>query len=436
MSTSLSKRPAGDSPDGRPSKRLMSSSPEEGELDDSEPPPPPAERTPPLPSSAAASKAPSKVPFPFKKKAPATNGGGHLDGPPPPRDLYGRPSEYERRYRDDDPWRNGRGPPPREDGRVPWAGDHWVAGQDPRGPPPSRPPFSRRDIYDVRYIPDDRDRSYRPMNGANSSWEPPRRTHTLVSPPRRARSPSSPRSRSPSSPGSPGRGIHRLPRSTVADLDTKGEYEGGKGEFTQERWRDTSPNGNGIADEDRHYRPRDTWSRREQGPDSLRREERGRGSRTGEDVYAPTSPRPPSPQSLNGRGRTPPPPRSDDAPTTTQDEDRPTFLPNTHTAVKISLPKKPPTPRERSPRGSILAGTDGRKQEVDITRHRSETAQPARPPLKPRRKPVQRSREEEMVAYNRVFQGCGQQSDYEVTTKLGEGTFGCVNLFNLRICCV
>ncbi|KAI0766248.1 kinase-like domain-containing protein [Irpex lacteus] len=29
-----------------------------------------------------------------------------------------------------------------------------------------------------------------------------------------------------------------------------------------------------------------------------------------------------------------------------------------------------------------------------------------------------------MTAYGRVFQGCGQQSDYEVTTKLGEGTFG------------
>ena len=38
-----------------------------------------------------------------------------------------------------------------------------------------------------------------------------------------------------------------------------------------------------------------------------------------------------------------------------------------------------------------------------------------------------RSREEEKAAYGRVFIGCGLQSDYEVTTKLGEGTFGYVS---------
>jgi serine/threonine-protein kinase BUR1 len=43
-----------------------------------------------------------------------------------------------------------------------------------------------------------------------------------------------------------------------------------------------------------------------------------------------------------------------------------------------------------------------------------------------RREPVQRSRAEEEKAYGRTFEGCGQQSDYEVTTKLGEGTFGFV----------
>ncbi len=443
MSSSLAKRPAGDSPNGRPSKRLMSSSPEEGELDDQEPPPPPpARRTPPLPPTTAASKAPSKVPFPFKKKAaPAT---GHSDGvppPPPPRDSYGRPGDYDRRYRDEDVWRgsNGRGPS-REDGRPPWTGDHWVAGQDSRGPLSSRPP--RRDPYDDRYPLDDRDRLYRPRDNGGSSWEP-RRAHTLVSPPRngaplrRTRSPSSPRSRSPLSPGTPGHELHRLPRSFADEMDTRGEYVPERGEYREERWRGASPTSNGLSNEDRYYRPRDTWARREQSPDSIRREERGRYSRPRDDSRSLTltsprgSPRPRSPESLNGRAKTPPPPPPpiDDAPPPPEADERPTFLPNTHAAVKIALPKKPPTPRERSPKESILTGKDNHRSEGDSARHRSETSHSTTTkPVKPRRKPVQRTREEEMTAYGRVFQGCGQQSDYEVTTKLGEGTFGYIIL--------
>jgi hypothetical protein len=41
-----------------------------------------------------------------------------------------------------------------------------------------------------------------------------------------------------------------------------------------------------------------------------------------------------------------------------------------------------------------------------------------------KRAPVRRSRKEECEAYGRSFEGCGMQSDYDVTTKLGEGTFG------------
>jgi hypothetical protein len=39
---------------------------------------------------------------------------------------------------------------------------------------------------------------------------------------------------------------------------------------------------------------------------------------------------------------------------------------------------------------------------------------------------VTRSRKEEAEAYGRTFTGCGIQSDYEVMSKLGEGTFGYV----------
>ncbi|PCH44740.1 Pkinase-domain-containing protein [Wolfiporia cocos MD-104 SS10] len=41
-----------------------------------------------------------------------------------------------------------------------------------------------------------------------------------------------------------------------------------------------------------------------------------------------------------------------------------------------------------------------------------------------KRKPVIRTREEEHREYGRVFEGCGKQEDYNVLTKLGEGTFG------------
>jgi serine/threonine-protein kinase BUR1 len=41
-----------------------------------------------------------------------------------------------------------------------------------------------------------------------------------------------------------------------------------------------------------------------------------------------------------------------------------------------------------------------------------------------KRLPVRRSRKEEYAAYGRFFEGCGMQGDYDVTTKLGEGTFG------------
>ncbi|KAJ7791961.1 kinase-like domain-containing protein [Mycena olivaceomarginata] len=41
-----------------------------------------------------------------------------------------------------------------------------------------------------------------------------------------------------------------------------------------------------------------------------------------------------------------------------------------------------------------------------------------------KRPPQRRSQIEEEKAYGRVFKGCGYQNDYQVTTKLGEGTFG------------
>lgn len=44
-----------------------------------------------------------------------------------------------------------------------------------------------------------------------------------------------------------------------------------------------------------------------------------------------------------------------------------------------------------------------------------------------KREVLRRTREQEKEAYGRIFLGCGQREDYELATKLGEGTFGYVS---------
>ncbi|KAG6857099.1 hypothetical protein H0H87_009660 [Tephrocybe sp. NHM501043] len=51
-------------------------------------------------------------------------------------------------------------------------------------------------------------------------------------------------------------------------------------------------------------------------------------------------------------------------------------------------------------------------------------AEAPKPRLMCKKDVVRRTADEEFKAYGRKFVGCGQQSDYDVTTKLGEGTFG------------
>jgi serine/threonine-protein kinase BUR1 len=424
MSTSSMKRPAGEAPAERASKRHMSSSPEEGELDDPSPPPlPPERRDTPNPHSTT--KTSNKVPFPFKKKAAPSN--GHSEGPPPRRDTYGRPNEYDRRYRDEDSWRNSHAHGSRDEACPPWTGDYWATEHDSRGAPQA----PRRDSYGDRFTGD---RSYRSRDNAVNNWDS-RPTRTLVSPQtasRRTRSPSSPRSRSPSTNGSPDRGKHRLPRPSAVDLNSRVEYETDKGRgYRGNRWRGTSPVSSN-APQDMHYRLYDSSTQDMNSPDFLRREEIWDASRLDGGQHYPASPqlspRPSPPRSSHiGAGTSPPP--SEGLSYGTNGNKRSRFLPNSHTAVKISLPKRIVSPRERSPPVSLLAGKDGRTLGTDTTQHHAEILQPAKVSSKLKRKPLQRSREEETAAYGRVFQGCGQQSDYEVINKLGEGTFGYVNTY-------
>lgn len=53
-------------------------------------------------------------------------------------------------------------------------------------------------------------------------------------------------------------------------------------------------------------------------------------------------------------------------------------------------------------------------------------------PVAKKRIPVRRTKEQEKEVYNRTFIGCGAKSDYDVLTKLGEGTFGCVSFNTFR----
>ena len=147
------------------------------------------------------------------------------------------------------------------------------------------------------------------------------------------------------------------------------------------------------------------------------------------DGYAPRSPSPrlaessrpisprvtPGPGGIPERKRTPPPPS------------RP---PPPPPPASASLPPRPSTPANiHSPRS--LASrfsrqeSEARASASEVPRQEANKSNgEVKPVRRPKRKPVHRTREEEQAAYGRVFVGCGQQGDYAVMTKLGEGTFG------------
>ncbi|PIL27727.1 transporter [Ganoderma sinense ZZ0214-1] len=405
MISSLPKRPASSPPDAdRPAKRMATSSPEEGELDDATPPPVARSPTPPK----ASGKPQGKVPFPFKKKPAApessTNGGTKERSC-----VYER--DEERRFREED--RRGRfGLPARPErlddrhGRS-WAGDRWEPGPErydhPRWEPQS-------------YIPDSRGYLREPERRPYRSPSPPR--HLERRRPSPSRSPPSPRSvstpRSPLTPSS-AKEKHRLPPSRPV-LPDPATY---RAVYDQDRW----------GDED------DRWGRRR---DPLRdgydhyRDRREDPAET----YALRSPSSARPQS---------PPARLISPRATPDKNGAAEQENGQLQAPVSnglpppassdmagLPPKPPTPLDRhSPQpvppsfARIESGLRTTASAVPPEQSKkSYDGQPIAAVRRPRRKPVHRTREQEQQAYGRVFVGCGQQGDYTVMTKLGEGTFG------------
>ncbi|RDB30566.1 putative cyclin-dependent kinase 9 [Hypsizygus marmoreus] len=457
MVPSISKRHASKSPDGeRASKRLATSSPEEGELDDASP----ILHTPSLPAPLPDKPAVKKVPFPFKKKElPSRNGSSSsavVLEEKEARMVYERSEEDAKRLRQ---------PEGRRKGARPVAADHWEPTHYSRDS--SRHHAQRRD-----YSP----RDYRDRD--------------------RGRSPPSSYSRSPGSPSSNHRHEkHRLPapRSPEATpLSPRREYGRSRGGWDRERDRNRESRRYYDDNDDRYYakdwsrepidapgeryyRPdraqhapneyrrggedRD-WTRRD---DAVRERRDQRDQRTYDpgydrsrrgDSYRPMSPGPPlksglvsplpplpstlpppppslpppppQPEPLPLKpSRTPPPPSSSPPPAPPPDVRlmKDEALPQIHPLISIPL-KRPGAPKDiHSPTPLPLPpAKENVLKEAEKRREQKEPVVQSRPARK--REPIRRSRKEEMEAYGRTFEGCGIQADYSVTTKLGEGTFG------------
>jgi serine/threonine-protein kinase BUR1 len=469
-STTPAKRPAPDDAgddDPRAPKRTEASEPEEGEVAD-EDGPPPADSPAPAPAS-------SKVAFPFKKKstdegalAGGGGAGGSKDAKAGPGVIYTRPHDHlasapplsnPRRgggggrgrsyggprggggggdsYRPPSPSRRGDPRGYRPDWDRPGGG--YGRAYPPLPPPP--PPYDDR-----HYVPDGR---RWPQDPYAQYGHPPRprsreRTRPPVddySPPAArpasSRSPSGSRSRagSPSSPSSVRKEKHRLPppRSPPAAfspmqqprVDTyrpayaRDPYERDFG-ARYDRFDHRGRGGGGGGDYFRgDYYDAPDWDRAGRSFQNPRDEFRldryhhstGPGPGGG-DFYRP----PPRSQADTYRPMSPPAAPRPPSPTTT--------------APAPSARVLSPLPLERRKDETLPAGrttvTIAVRDHPDLPmREDTQTAlAPGGPPTPAPPPPAQRTREEEKAAYGRVFTGCGLRADYELATKLGEGTFG------------
>ncbi|EPQ53669.1 Pkinase-domain-containing protein [Gloeophyllum trabeum ATCC 11539] len=471
-----SKRTATPPEDTRPNKKQAISSPEEGEVDSDVTPPAASQRSPRTPPPPA-----TKVPFPFKPKVSAPP-------PPPSsiRDsaqksrvpaVYERSEEDERRIREaEELERRLTKPRAIPTGRP----DHWEPGydrtrdrwsRDAYAPPAGsyyRPrkedwDYGRRDDYDwdrqERRWDDDK------VDRKHTDYKPDRKVGGSAS--RSTPSTSSQkRSPSPVSPPHSPKEKHRLPRprTPVRDPSPVPVEEPGRRwssrHYEPERSYPLEGSSYYPREYDRdlrgHYRrtpPADfDYHRRDRGYDYRDYDDRWgyddryddhrdayRGEvRRGYDSYRPVSPTlPPGPVSprlprgpitpplQKGSSSAPPPPPSPPPPPPPGEPSVSEALPAEHVAVSISLPiKRPGAPKEDRSPPSILEGGRVPAPVPDPSPQKEPATERRVVPLKPKRTPVHRTREQEKIAYGRTFVGCGSQADYDVLTKLGEGTFG------------
>ena len=114
-------------------------------------------------------------------------------------------------------------------------------------------------------------------------------------------------------------------------------------------------------------------------------------------------------------------------------------VPPPPTIVPISLPPKPPPPakvpfpfKKKIENHFVGEKVDVQTNVINRPEEDSTTRKVREEPRRHRNPPARRTQKQEVQAYGHKFIGCGQQSDYDVTTKLGEGTFGFVVLFLLN----
>ena len=460
------KRTASHSPDnGRPYKRFATSSPEEGEVNDDEEAP---VSHAPSPRPASPTRPPqkfeTKVKFPFKKK-----NGVELGAPrkvevkekakEPVAVIYERSEEDERKIREKEqqrkPW------PSHSDltRRIPHnnsksnMADHWEPSQDHAGRDRER---SRLPGSGWQY---DQPASSRHRRGpAPSDWN-------SYSSRNRGKSSPSPSRSTPSS-SSTRRGKHRLP--SHRELSPVYQFSPPQRDYGVDRIRDKQRerddawdrerdadrlHGDGRRDErhhsarddrryndDRYWRPKASplWQDHSRRDDYEHRDSYETARRRGMDSYRPASPGPstrtisssaypprsPSPSHATDGPQTPPPPSEPPPPPPPPIDAKDETLPTSHPSVSIPLPRRPAAPLDvHSPTPLPLpAATESvMKQEQERKDLKGEVNEV---PQIIKRTPVRRSRKEEYEAYGRSFEGCGMQADYDVTTKLGEGTFG------------
>ncbi|PPQ88532.1 hypothetical protein CVT25_009912 [Psilocybe cyanescens] len=464
------KRPASRSPEPtRNVKRLITSSPEEGEVDDN---PPPVVKPTILPIALPQKPTTSGtkgMPFPFKKKLEPPKGGVGVA----PNDRQGKTlnvfeelEEKQAKKKDDMPKQ-----PPRHAGK-PNGGDHW----EPPLPGHGGSLLSRM----------------APLPGGSQFAST--RDNTRDHRDRGRRSPTShysPRRRSPS-PHQDNR--HRLPEPSnfsplnhYAEPRDRSRERGRERVYERDRTRSRSRSRSRSRDnygrrddyprryrDDRqHYRndhrhDSRAWTR-DEGYSDRRGSDRGYNDRRYDnkyttDSYRPVSPRAPSPgfpplpletpAPPSTSPPPPPPPPADNRPRPPSSTPPPAPPPDTRlkdeqlppiqSHVKITM-KRPDAPSDRhSPppldlpsvstakamaNGPEHKDASSRSQQQDQREHgevKDRPREPERPKLPLiRRKIVQRRPVKlETQAYGHGFVGCGLQSDYEATTKLGEGTFG------------
>lgn len=482
------KRNASRSPDNsRPYKRATTSSPEEGEVDDDKPMPLASLPSRPASPMTPPAKFETKVKFPFKKKngvehrAPLPSGSKPESKGKATAVIYERSEEDERRIRDKEPHWKQRPSNLEVSRRKPLA-DHWEPSlNNARDKERSRLPGWHHDH-------DERDHRNKRGKLPFDRYSYPAISYSRPSPEMTYNSRPSPSpSRSPPSSSSTHRGKHRLPsqhecsynftpprrdygvdrirdkqreKDDAWDRDRDSRYPDddysrrGDRQYSNRDWergREREPDrAYNMDNHDRYWRPttspqqdyhrrnRDEYDYHRSPYDGDRKRDMDRyrpPDSPGPSTYTTSSAYPPrsfSPAHTSDRPRTPPPPSSPPPPPPPEPKDE--TLPYDHPTVSISLPtRRPgapldlhsPAPLPLPPAAESAIKQDRERKDAEDSRSEvNGIPVEGKVGMVKKREPVRRTRKEEYEAYGRSFEGCGMQSDYDVTTKLGEGTFG------------